>query len=130
MNLFEAAAAANQGGRGPGGQPGGGATAARGAGAGVAAAAAGGAGSLEFLRDQPMFQQLRTLVQSQPGMLEQVLQQVSASNPQLAELIARNPEQFLSLLTEGEEGEGGQLPPGAREISVTEEERDAIERVR
>jgi len=68
-------------------------------------------------------------VQQQPQMLESVLQQVGASNPQLAQLIASNPEQFLQMLSEGEEGEGVPLPPGAQNISVTEEERDAIERV-
>ena len=135
MNLFEAAAAANQGSRASsnpmaGGQAARGAAATGAAGSGGAAAGLGAAaGNLDFLRENPMFQQLRGLVQSQPQMLENVLQQVSAANPQLAQLIANNPEQFLQLLTEGEEGEGVQLPPGTRDISVTEEERDAIERV-
>lgn len=62
-------------------------------------------------------------------MLEPILQQLGASNPQLAQLIAQNPEQFLSLL--GEDGDDdAPLPPGAQAIAVTEEERDAIERVR
>lgn len=91
---------------------------------------AGTGGNLDFLRENPMFQQLRQLVQQQPSMLENVLQQVSAANPQLAQMISQHPEQFLALLTEGEEGgEGMPLPPGAGNISVTEAERDAIERV-
>lgn len=62
-------------------------------------------------------------------MLEPILQQLGAGNPQLAQLIASNPDQFLQLL--GEDGEDDvPLPPGAQAISVTEEERDAIERVR
>ncbi len=61
-------------------------------------------------------------------MLEPILQQLGAGNPQLAQLIANNPEQFLSLL--GEDGDDdAPLPPGAQAIAVTEEERDAIERV-
>jgi UV excision repair protein RAD23 len=61
-------------------------------------------------------------------MLEPILQQLGAGNPQLAQLIAQNPDQFLSLL--GEDGDDdAPLPPGAQAISVTEEERDAIERV-
>lgn len=76
-----------------------------------------------------MFRQLRSLVQQQPTMLESVLQQVGTSNPQLAQLITNNPDQFLRLLSEGEDGDGGALPPGAQQISVSEEERDAIERV-
>lgn len=62
-------------------------------------------------------------------MLEPILQQVGAGNPQLAQLIGQNQEQFLQLLAE-DLGEEGELPPGAHEIRVTEEERDAIERVR
>lgn len=61
-------------------------------------------------------------------MLEPILQQVGAGNPQLAQLITSHPDQFLSLLSEAADDEAP-LPPGAQAISVTEEERDAIERV-
>ncbi|KAF7596281.1 hypothetical protein BBP40_002425 [Aspergillus hancockii] len=112
VNLFEAAAQAGtqEGGRG---------------------ARSGGAGgealpNLDFLRNNPHFQQLRQLVQQQPQMLEPILQQVAAGNPQIAQLIGQNEEQFLQLLSE--EGEGA-LPPGTHQIHVTEEERDAIERL-
>ena len=131
VNLFEAAAAA-QGSRGAG-QPAGTGGAAGGAGG----AGAGGAGegtpvNLDFMRNNPTFQQLRNLVQQQPQMLETVLQQVTASNPQLAQMIASQPEAFMNLLMEGsggEEGDDTPLPPGAQQINVTEAERDAIERV-
>lgn len=119
LNLFEAAAQAGEGGgRG-----------ARGAGAGAGAGAGGDAASLEFLRSNPHFQQLRQLVQQQPHMLEPILQQVAAGNPQIASLIGQNSDQFLQLLGEDIDEEEGSLPPGAQAISVTEEERDAIERV-
>jgi UV excision repair protein RAD23 len=62
-------------------------------------------------------------------MLEPILQQVGAGNPQLAQMIASHPEQFLQLLAEDAD-EDAPLPPGAQAISVTEEEREAIERVR
>lgn len=120
INLFEAAAAqaaANRGG---------------GAGAG-AGRGAGGAGiqGLEFLRSNPQFQQLRTLVQEAPHMLEPILQQVGQGNPQLAAIISQNPDAFLSLLSEGVEDEGeGEGGPGVQTISVTPEEHDAIDRVR
>jgi UV excision repair protein RAD23 len=126
--LFEAAAQAGAGGRG-------GAGAARGGAAGVAsllagaeAGAAGGLGNLDFLRNNPQFQQLRQVVQQQPQMLEPILQQVGAGNPQLAQLIGQHPEQFLQLLSEDGDNDAP-LPPGAQAISVTEEEREAIERV-
>lgn len=61
-------------------------------------------------------------------MLEPILQQVGAGNPQLAQMITSNPEQFLQLLAEDDESDAA-LPPGAQTISVTEEEREAIERV-
>jgi UV excision repair protein RAD23 len=61
-------------------------------------------------------------------MLEPILQQVGAGNPQLAQIIADNPEQFLSMLGEDADDDAP-LPPGSQAISVTEEEREAIERV-
>ncbi|RYF22678.1 MAG: UV excision repair protein Rad23 [Oxalobacteraceae bacterium] len=112
-NLFEAAAQQSQGGAEP--SPGSTAT----SGAGVTQ-------SLDFLRNDPQFNQLRQLVQTNPQMLEPILQQLAASNPQLATLITSNPEQFLELLAGGPDGA---LPPGAQQIQVTPEENAAIERL-
>lgn len=138
INLFEAAAQAGRTGGAGGGARGGRTGAAGGAnlaglGAGIDAGAGaggdgGGLGNLDFLRNNPQFQQLRQIVQQQPRMLEPILQQVGMGNPQLAQLIGDNPDQFLQLLSE-DTGDDTPLPPGAQEISVTEEERDAIERV-
>ena len=61
-------------------------------------------------------------------MLEPILEQVGAGNPHLAQLIGEHPDQFLQLLSENAD-EDAPLPPGAQAISVTEEEREAIERV-
>ncbi|KAI0914341.1 XPC-binding domain-containing protein [Ustulina deusta] len=123
VNLFDLAAQQQGGSRGGSGS--------------AAQAAAGGAGAspgtrdlgnLDFLRNNAQFQQLRQVVQQQPQMLEPILQQLGAGNPQLAQLISQNPDQFLQLL--GEDGDDdAPLPPGAQAISVTEEERDAIERL-
>lgn len=124
INLFEAAAQAGQGRGGTGGARGGATGAAAGAGAGAAL----GSNSLDFLRNNPQFQQLRQVVQQQPQMLEPILQQVGAGNPGLAQLITNHPEQFLQLLAEDAD-EDTPLPPGAQAISVTEEEREAIERL-
>ncbi|PHH69540.1 hypothetical protein CDD80_6658 [Ophiocordyceps camponoti-rufipedis] len=124
INLFDLAA-----------QQGGGAGASRGGGSASAAAAAAAAaaqggdlGNLDFLRHNPQFQQLRQVVQQQPQMLEPILQQLGAGNPHLAQLIAAHPDQFLQLLGEDVDDDVP-LPPGAQAISVTEEERDAIERL-
>lgn len=119
VNLFDLAA--QQGGTGGSGRPSAGARAA-------AEQAAGDMGNLDFLRSHPQFQQLRQVVQAQPQMLEPILQQIAAGNPQLAERIASNPDQFAQLLSE-EGDDDAPLPPGAQSVAVTPEERDAIERV-
>jgi hypothetical protein len=63
-------------------------------------------------------------------MLEPILQQVAQGNPQLGNLIMQNQQAFMELLAEDTGDDDVQLPPGAaHEIAVTEEERDAIERV-
>lgn len=113
VNLFEAAAAA----------------ASRGSAPSQGRAGAAGLANLDFLRNNPQFQQLRQVVQQQPQMLEPILQQVGIGNPQLAALISQNPEAFLQLLSEDADDEGGPLPPGSNQIAVTHEEREAIERL-
>ncbi|KAK5990190.1 UV excision repair protein rhp23 [Cladobotryum mycophilum] len=124
VNLFDLAAQRGGGGSGGSGR----AASANPTAAAAAAAGAGDLGNLDFLRHNPQFQQLRQVVQQQPQMLEPILQQLGAGNPQLAQLIASNPDQFLQLLGEDAEDDVP-LPPGAQAISVTEEERDAIERL-
>lgn len=124
INLFDLAA---QHGIGRGGSSG--ANAATSAAASAATSqGVGDLGNLDFLRENSQFQQLRQVVQQQPQMLEPILQQLGAGNPSLAQLIASNPEQFLQLLGESADDDAP-LPPGAQAVSVTEEERDAIERV-
>jgi UV excision repair protein RAD23 len=129
QNLFQAAAQAQQGQQNP-----------------AAAAAGGGSGSglgpaeIERLRNNPMFQQIRDLVGSNPQLLQPMIQQLAAASPGLAQQLASNPELLISLLggsAEGAEGEGeewqegaqGAVPPGAQVINVTPEEREAIARL-
>ena len=66
-------------------------------------------------------------MQSNPQLLEPIIQNIAQGNPQFAALINQNPEGFFQLLAEGAGGEGGILPPGA--IQVTPEEAEAIGRV-
>jgi UV excision repair protein RAD23 len=72
-------------------------------------------------------------MQQQPQLIQPLIQQLAQSNPQLAQAFAQNPEALLQLLAgdQGEFGEGEEgVPPGAHVLSVTEDERAAIERVR
>lgn len=129
VNLFEAAAQAGGGGRGgAGGRGAGDLGAALGGGRGGSQGGQTESSQLDFLRNNPQFQQLRTVVQQQPQMLHPILQSVAAGNPQLAQIITQHPEQFMQLLAE-DAGDDVAIPPGAQEISVTAEERDAIERL-
>ncbi|KAI9275716.1 hypothetical protein BDA99DRAFT_568348 [Phascolomyces articulosus] len=91
-------------------------------------------GGVDFsqLRNTPHFQQLRQLVQSNPAMLQPLLQQLGAANPELLRQINADPQSFFQMLMEGvDEGEGGPggVPQGSQVIQVTQEEKEAIDRL-
>ncbi|GJJ14939.1 hypothetical protein Clacol_009209 [Clathrus columnatus] len=90
-----------------------------------AGAAAGGGGGLENLRNDPRLGALRELVTQNPALLQPVIQQLAQNNPQLAQLLAANPEALLQLLNDGDDMDTD-IP---QVISVTAEERAAIERL-
>ncbi|XP_021755143.1 ubiquitin receptor RAD23d-like [Chenopodium quinoa] len=93
-----------------------------------------GAGSLDFLRNSQQFQALRAMVQANPQILQPMLQELGKQNPQLMRLIQEHQSDFLRLINEPVEGGEGNLlsqlassmPPT---VSVTPEEREAIERL-
>ncbi|KAL8099228.1 hypothetical protein AgCh_031769 [Apium graveolens] len=92
------------------------------------------AGNLDFLRNSPQFQALRTMVQTNPQILQPMLQELGKQNPNLMRLIQDHQADFLGLINEPVEGgEGnmlGQLGGAAPQaLAVTPEERDAIERL-
>ncbi|KAL8291965.1 hypothetical protein RQP46_001431 [Phenoliferia psychrophenolica] len=115
--------------------------------AGGAAVAPGGVSELAALRDQPIFRQVRTLVQQNPALLQPFLAQLGQSNPEILALIDRNQAEFVAYLQEGTEGDdgdmgelmdqfgdgaggaGGEAPDGSQYVQVTEEEKAAIERL-
>ncbi|KAG8918067.1 hypothetical protein FRC01_002059 [Tulasnella sp. 417] len=128
-NLFQAAQqAAQQQGGGPG------------AGRGPASGGAGGPPlNLAALQNNPMMGQIQQMLQQNPALLQPLLQNLVQTNPELAQALASNPELLMQLLggagagaggegAEGDDGDGP-IPPGAHVVHVTEEERDAIDRL-
>lgn len=95
---------------------------------------AGGIGSLEMLRNSPQFRALLALVQSNPQILQPMLQELGKQNPQILRLIQENQAEFMRLINEAPEGaEGdllGQLADAMPQtVEVTPEEREALERL-
>jgi len=100
---------------------------------GIGGMAGMGGIDLAALQNSPQIQQLREVMQTNPAAAQPLIQQLAASNPQLAQLFAQNPEALFQILGGGgedfgEDGEGP-VPPGATVINITEEERDAIQRL-
>jgi len=100
----------------------------------------GGSGVFDFLRQHPQFNLLRQMVQTNPQLLQPVLQQLGEQNPQILQLINQHQQEFIQLINEPVQGgaQGGAQggipglgapPPGAQYIQVTAEEKAAIDRL-
>ncbi|KAM3845321.1 UV excision repair protein RAD23 homolog A isoform 3-T3 [Vipera latastei] len=101
-----------------------------------------GENPLEFLRDQPQFQNMRQVIQQNPALLPALLQQLGQENPQLLQQISQHQEQFIQMLNEplgemadiadieGEMGAIGEEAPQMNYIQVTPQEKEAIERLK
>ncbi|XP_074218052.1 UV excision repair protein RAD23 homolog B isoform X3 [Camelus bactrianus] len=106
--------------------------------------ASSGGHPLEFLRNQPQFQQMRQIIQQNPSLLPALLQQIGRENPQLLQQISQHQEHFIQMLNEpvqeagGQGGGGGGGSGGIAEagsghmnyIQVTPQEKEAIERLK
>ncbi|XP_034439955.1 RAD23 homolog A, nucleotide excision repair protein b isoform X2 [Hippoglossus hippoglossus] len=94
------------------------------------------ANPLEFLRNQPQFQQMRQIIQQNPALLPALLQQLGRDNPQLLQQITQHQERFVQMLNEprggdtGDEGAEAQGSPQTNYIQVTPQEKEAIERLK
>lgn len=90
--------------------------------------------NLAEIRNSPQFEQLRQVIQTNPQMLQPILQNLAQTNPALLETINQNPDAFLQMLLGGEGGEEvdvmGEGPqPGQVTVSITAEEEAAINRL-
>ncbi|KAM6363799.1 UV excision repair protein RAD23 homolog B [Pluvialis apricaria] len=111
-------------------------------------ASSSGEHPLEFLRNQPQFQQMRQIIQQNPSLLPALLQQIGRENPQLLQQISQHQEHFIHMLNEpvlesrqglsGSDdgvsaGGGGGAEAGNSHmnyIQVTPQEKEAIERLK
>lgn len=112
--------------------------------------ALGGEDPLAFLRSQPQFAQMRALLQQNPSLLAPLLQQLAQSNPQLLSLINEHQNEFYNMINEpmdsdssssggsipaaaptsGAAGQGAAGEPVRQSITITQAERDAIDRLK
>ncbi|XP_022998454.1 ubiquitin receptor RAD23b-like [Cucurbita maxima] len=102
--------------------------------AGGGSGGGGNLGSLEFLRNNPQFQALRTMVHTNPQILQPMLQELGKQNPQLLRLIQDHHAEFLQLINEPVDNFEGEMfeqadPDMPHAINVTPAEQAAIERL-
>lgn len=87
---------------------------------------------LEYLRNDPQFQQMRSIIQANPQLLPHFIEQLRQTNPDIFELISQNSHSFVRLMQEGlddsnADPNAASLPQNI--IRVTEDEKAAIERL-
>lgn len=91
------------------------------------------------LGDEAQLNLLRTALQTNPELIQPLLEQLAASNPQVAQLIQQDPEGFIRTFLGGSddlgfeiEGEGGEAMDEGEEgvrIMLTEQDESAINRL-
>lgn len=103
---------------------------------GIPPANIGGANPLNFLREDPRFNQMRRVIRQRPELLSSVLARIGETNPALLAVIREHQDEFVAMLNEeagveSTEGGGGGSEPreDVVEIVLTEDERQAVDRL-
>lgn len=104
-------------------------------------APAAGVNSLNFLREDPRFNQMRRVIRQRPELLSSVLARIGETNPALLAVIRENQDEFVAMLNEEVSGSGGggesseSVGGGSEpreevvEIVLTEDEKQAVDRL-
>uniref|UniRef100_A0A2M3Z4R3 UV excision repair protein RAD23 n=1 Tax=Anopheles braziliensis TaxID=58242 RepID=A0A2M3Z4R3_9DIPT len=104
------------------------------------AVAAGAVGNnerpLAFLRENPVFFEMKRLLQEDPNLLPYLMHRIQYSNPNLMRIIAENQEEFLTMLNENSEVAPDRAAQELESIaaamvnSLTPSDMDAIDRLK
>ncbi|XP_065366362.1 UV excision repair protein RAD23 homolog B-like [Calliphora vicina] len=95
----------------------------------------GGPNPLNFLREDPRFNQMRRVIRQRPELLSSVLARIEETNPALLAVIREHQDEFVAMINEeagveAPEGGGGAAPrEDVVEIVLTEDERHAVDRL-
>ncbi|XP_055633482.1 UV excision repair protein RAD23 homolog B-like [Toxorhynchites rutilus septentrionalis] len=93
---------------------------------------------LAFLREHPVFADMKHLLQDDPSLLPHLLQKIQSTNPDLMRIISENQVEFLALINEGTDGPEGrsgvhrelETTAAAMVDSLTPTDMDAIDRLK
>ncbi|OII72328.1 UV excision repair protein RAD23 [Cryptosporidium andersoni] len=85
-------------------------------------------GALDSLRTNPIFQQLRMVVQQDPRILPELLARVGQTNPEILQLITENQEEFIRLMERTDSDDIGEIS-GATSVYLTQQEAESVERL-
>eukprot|EP00049_Salpingoeca_infusionum_P017543 m.353369 g.353369 ORF g.353369 m.353369 type:complete len:271 (-) comp16750_c0_seq1:261-1073(-) len=84
---------------------------------------------LQFLQQNPQFQQLKRIIHGRPALLPGLLKQLAQQNPDLVKAINDNQEDFYQLINSPLDAPGMGMPPQQPSVQLSPEEAAAIDRL-
>ncbi|GFE54085.1 DNA repair protein [Babesia ovis] len=86
--------------------------------------------TLSMIQSHPAFQQLRQVIQSDPQMLQQILENIGQTNPELLQNIIEHQDEFMDMLNGGSEMDAyAGAEDGPNVVQLTEAEIQSVERL-